>query len=304
MISFRYHVVSIVAVFLALALGIVVGTTALNGPITDDLRKRVDTANSDRSKLQQQLDAAQSQNGDADSFVAQFGPLVVKDTLKDKRVLVVSLPGASSSVEGAISKQIAAAGGSVAGNVTMTGDFFNTARAADIKSLVTNGTQPSKFQLPTGTDDAVTLGAALLAFVLTGQASDDELATTVSAFTSLQMLQVPGSAKVTPATLVAVIGTGTPGDDQVGKSEATFVSAFQQQKATVVVAGDAASDVAPGVVADIRADGTLDKTISTVDNADAAMGQISTVLALTDGAQTGSYGIGANADSPYPKLTS
>ena len=37
MISFRYHIVSIVAVFLALALGIVVGTPALNGPITKDL---------------------------------------------------------------------------------------------------------------------------------------------------------------------------------------------------------------------------------------------------------------------------
>lgn len=303
MISFRYHVVSIVAVFLALALGIVVGTTALNGPITDDLRKRVDTANTDRSKLQAQLDSAQAENGDADAFVAQFGPLVVKDALKDKRVLVVSLPGADSSVEGAVNEQIASAGGEVAGKLAVTGDFFSTARAGDITSLVTNGTQPSDLTLPT-TDDAVALGSALLAFVLTGQASDTELATTVSAFTSLQMLQVSGSAQVTPATLVAVIGTGAPSDEQVGKSEATFVSAFQQAKATVVVAGDAASDVAPGVVATIRADGTQNKTISTVDNAGAAMGQISTILALTDGAQVGAYGIGPNADSPYPKLTS
>jgi len=44
-ISFRYHVVSIIAVFLALALGIVVGTTALNGPITTDLRNKVDSLN-------------------------------------------------------------------------------------------------------------------------------------------------------------------------------------------------------------------------------------------------------------------
>ena len=49
MISFRYHLVSIIAVFLALALGIVVGTTALNGPITTDLRKQVNTLKSDRS---------------------------------------------------------------------------------------------------------------------------------------------------------------------------------------------------------------------------------------------------------------
>ena len=45
MISFRYHLVSIVGVFLALAVGIVVGTTALNGPITKDLRHKLDAAN-------------------------------------------------------------------------------------------------------------------------------------------------------------------------------------------------------------------------------------------------------------------
>lgn len=302
MISFRYHVVSIVAVFLALALGIVVGTTALNGPITDDLRKRVDAANTDRSQLQQQLDLAQSQNGDADAFVAQFGPLVVKDALTEKNVLVLTLPGASSSVEGKVSDQIASAGGTVTGTVAMTGDFFSTARAADIKSLVTNGTQPGGLELPT-TDDAVSLGSALLAYVLTGKATDTELATTVSAFTSLQMLQVPGSETVKPADRVVVVGTGATSDAATAKAQATFASAFQQAEATVVVAGNAAS-ATNGVLKAIRDDGTLDKTLSTVDNTDAAMGQISTVLALTDGAQVGAYGTGDNADSPYPKLTS
>jgi len=47
-ISFRYHIVSIIAVFLALALGIVVGTTALNGPITSNLRSEVDTLRNSR----------------------------------------------------------------------------------------------------------------------------------------------------------------------------------------------------------------------------------------------------------------
>ena len=40
MVDFRYHLVTIIAIFLALAVGIVVGTTALNGAILDDLRGR------------------------------------------------------------------------------------------------------------------------------------------------------------------------------------------------------------------------------------------------------------------------
>ena len=42
MINFRYHVVSLTAVFLALAIGLVVGTAALNGPAADALGEQVD----------------------------------------------------------------------------------------------------------------------------------------------------------------------------------------------------------------------------------------------------------------------
>ena len=41
MIDFRYHLVSLIAVFLALAIGIVIGTTPLNGPVLDDLHGQV-----------------------------------------------------------------------------------------------------------------------------------------------------------------------------------------------------------------------------------------------------------------------
>lgn len=43
MINFRYHVVSLTAVFFALAIGLVVGTAALNGPVADSLRDVVTT---------------------------------------------------------------------------------------------------------------------------------------------------------------------------------------------------------------------------------------------------------------------
>ena len=41
MIDFRYHLVSLIAVFLAVALGIVIGTTALNEPILADIENQV-----------------------------------------------------------------------------------------------------------------------------------------------------------------------------------------------------------------------------------------------------------------------
>ena len=80
MISFRYHLVSLVAVFLALALGIVVGTTALNGPITTDLRKQVNTLRSDRTTLANQVKALQARVDDSEQFAATYGSQLVAGT--------------------------------------------------------------------------------------------------------------------------------------------------------------------------------------------------------------------------------
>ena len=54
MINFRYHVVSLTAVFLALAIGLIVGTSALNGPLSDSLQHRVDSLTKSNDTLRQQ----------------------------------------------------------------------------------------------------------------------------------------------------------------------------------------------------------------------------------------------------------
>ena len=51
MIDFRYHLVSLIAVFLAVALGIVIGTTQLNGPLTDNLQGQVTALQDDKRAI-------------------------------------------------------------------------------------------------------------------------------------------------------------------------------------------------------------------------------------------------------------
>ncbi len=53
MINFRYHVVSLTAVFLALAIGLVVGTAALNGPVADSLEGQVTGLRKDNQNWRQ-----------------------------------------------------------------------------------------------------------------------------------------------------------------------------------------------------------------------------------------------------------
>ena len=100
-ISFRYHVVSIVAVFLALALGVVVGTTALNGPITTDLRNKVDSLNKQRA-------ADVSRHRTAAAAGEHRQPVRRRRTprrssavrLTGDQVIMIGMPGATSAHQG------------------------------------------------------------------------------------------------------------------------------------------------------------------------------------------------------------
>ncbi len=117
MISFRYHLVSIVAVFLALALGIVVGTTALSGPITKDLRNQLNDTKKQRDALAAQVKTLQTRVDDAGQFASTYGSQLVSGSLTGKQVLIVAMPDVSSGMQSGAAKQIAAGGGKVSGVV-------------------------------------------------------------------------------------------------------------------------------------------------------------------------------------------
>jgi hypothetical protein len=298
-ISFRYHLVSIIAVFLALALGIVVGTTALNGPITTDLRKQVSTLRNDRSSLASQVKTLQSQLSDAGQFASSFGSQIVNGVLTKQNVLMIGLPGAVGSVEDGIAKEIAAADGRVSGQVQLTAAYVDPRRGSDIVALAT-GEHPVGLTLPVVSDPGQ-LGGALLAFALLGKGQQTDLSQVVGGFSELHMMSVSGS--ITPSTTVVVVGTGSMGkNDYAAQSELALVSALQRAGGHVVVAGDAASATNAGIVAEVRGAAATKNTVSTIDNADSAIGQVSTVLALADitKSNVGQYGTGKGADAMFP----
>lgn len=304
MISFRYHIVSIVAVFLALALGIVVGTTALNGPITTDLRKQVNTLKSDRAALAQQVKGLQGQLGDAGAFAQQFGTQIVAGTLTKKSVLIVALPGANSSMADGMEQQITAAGGKVSGRLQLTASYIDPRRSSDITALVTGGAHPVGLNLPE-VSDAGQLGGATLAFVLLGHGQATDLNQVLGGFSELHMVSVSSGSTVAPSTTVLVVGSGSlPEHDYGAQVELAFVTALQQAGGNVVVAGNEASADQAGIVAQVR-DSSADKSaVSTVDNADSAIGQVSAVLALSDAVSNsnfGHYGTAKGAQALFPQ---
>jgi hypothetical protein len=300
-ISFRYHLVSLVAVFLALALGIVVGTTALNGPITTDLRKQVNSLRSDRTTLANQVKALQAEVDNNEQFAATYGAQLVANSLTKQSVVIVGLPGAGASIQDSLAQQITAAGGTVSGRVQLTSDYIDPRRGTDITSLATGPAHPRGLQLPTSNDPG-TLGGALLAYVLTGKGEATDVRQVLGGFSQLHMLT--GSPTVTPAKNIVVVGTGALlANGYPANAELAFVGALANAGGSVLVAGDTPSATSHGIVALVRNSGSNRSSVSTVDNSDTALGQVTAVLALSElikSGTVGQYGTVDGADALFP----
>ncbi len=304
MISFRYHIVSIIAVFLALALGIVVGTTALNGPITTDLRNQVHSLEKAQAALNSKSSSLQSQVTQAQDFATTYSSQIVKGTLQGKKVLVIDLPGADGNP---VASQIAAAGAQSAGQLQLTADYIDPKSAAQLNSLIVNQLHPAGLTLPVDDSPGVVPGA-LLSWVLLGHGQSSDLTEVLSAFTTSNFLKVVDAKKwgnPTSANLVVVVGAGAlPINDPGGQSELALVNRLQQAGGHVVVAGDTPSANQNGIVSLVRADDAAKNTVSTVDNTDTVVGQVSAVIALADlegaSAQVGHFGTGSGAKALFP----
>ncbi|MEP6599318.1 MAG: copper transporter [Actinomycetota bacterium] len=304
MISFRYHLVSIIGIFLALALGIVVGTTALNGPITTDLRHQVDALKKDRSSLSSQVNNLRDQVANGQKFAVTFGPQIVDGQLVGQNALIIGMPGADSAIKDGVTKQVIAAGGKVTGRLQITSDYTDPKRAGDIIALTTS-VHPIGLVLPP-TDDSGAQGGALLAYVLLGKGASKQtdLQQVLAGFAELHMLKVEGGDNVTPATMVVVVASGTlPVGNAGGKTQLSLVTELQRAGGHVVVVGNPLSATAGGAVALVRGDDVAKTTVSTVDNADSAVGQVATVLALVSVAKfkPGHYGTGSGASDLFPE---
>ena len=302
MISFRYHIVSIVAVFLALALGIIVGASGLRGAVLDDLHKQVSTLRGENSKLRVGNESLQNQADNADKFAAKYGAAILANKLAGKRVAIVTTPSADSTIARGIAKDVQLAGGTVTTKLAIEPNFSDPASAENLINFVTKGSvHPPDLTLP-DTDDAPTLASVLLAYELSGKDSNAEgLVTVLAGLAKLNAVAVDGTPK--PAQLVVLVTSGTmKAKSPEQNAMLTVLTQFSTNTLPSLVAGDGSSAQPNGLVAVVRGDDVA-RVVSTVDNANTNLGQVSTALALAElaGGSNGQYGTGPGAKALFPQ---
>ncbi|CAN5246388.1 copper transporter [soil metagenome] len=311
MIDFRYHVVSLISVFLAIALGIVIGTTQLNSALVDGLRNQVTDLSADKRDLEERSQTLEGQLDQDDAFGETIAPVLVAGQLPAARVLVVV---AAESVDPDITDQtielIETAGAEVTGVLALRPDYSDPQRSNDLQNYATGEGLPPGITLPE-TDDAGELVGALLAEVLmsSGEGTDpvEQTATTtvLAGLSSLDVLSVESAAVGSADYAVILTADGVESDDADAHNAAlaALAAALDAAGQGAVVAGDALSAGGNGLVGFIRNNPALATSVSTVDNINVAAGRVSAVLSLTAEGQgtSGKYGTGQDTQ-PVPPL--
>ena len=305
MINFRYHVVSLTAVFLALAIGLVVGTAALNGPVADSLNDRVNALGKDNKNLREQVGHLTGEVNQKEDFVREVAPLLLTSTLTGQRVLVVSLPGGGDHVEGVL-EMLATAGAKITARVDVEDKFTNPENGVELLDLADQAAVPTVpvTSLP-GNSDGVEKSSALLAAVLLDRlpvVTEADQRSVIEAYKAAGYISVDGEVSGPAEAVVMVAGLPYTDRESAEKNKAVVTMATQLDQASrLVVAGSAVAGDGNAVSA-VRGDPTLSKTISTVDNAGTVQGQLAAAMAVQEqlGGGVGQYGVGAGAESRMP----
>ncbi len=110
MVTFRFYLVSLVAVFLALAMGVVVGSTLIDRAIVDRLENSVDRVGARADRVQDQNDDLEQQLAELREFGELTDDAAVAGTLDGSSVVVVAERGVDSDPVRATVSLLAAAG--------------------------------------------------------------------------------------------------------------------------------------------------------------------------------------------------
>lgn len=301
MISLRQHAISIAAIFLALAIGVVLGSSVLSDGLLSGLTDDKKDLQNQVQELQGQVNGQNLQLQSADGFDSAVAGRVVGGTLADRTVVVFTTPSAEPSAVDAAVKLVATAGGTVTGQVGLT-DAFVTAQGADqLRATVTN-VVPAGVQLSTAAVDPGSMAGDLLgAVLLLDGTTAQPQSTPAERDLALQTLRSGGfisyqDGTVAPGQLALVV-TGTSDDGNKGPIVARFAAAVDARSAGAVLAGDAGSASGNGAVAVARSDAAISNHLSTVDNIERGAGRITTVLALREelDGRSGQFGVGPGA---------
>ena len=320
MIDFRYHVVSIVAIFLALTVGLVIGASILSKGVADSLRNDLAQRNDQIKSQQHQINELKTQQDQQNKYITDTANQLVSGRLSGLCVALVEIAGADADAyagvhemaqkqsgaticsETMINASLTAGGeqqslttlvqehtptGQKLGGtleqqaVELIGEALMTYQTPGATAETTHPTSTASPAVGAGTTATPTIGAGSTATASGGTMTAGE------ALGTLKDLQSAGFITILTlpsageqASLAYVQAPTTANSDAENQTYITLAETLRKGGAGTVVGGSGDSADKGGLVYAIIADSTATREISTVDDTDTTTGQVASVFCL------------------------
>jgi Copper transport outer membrane protein, MctB len=280
--SARYHATSLIAVFLALAIGILIGAEFGGDALTNTRKDLEHSLTGNLRDAREHADQLSGELGRADEFSSRVYPVLVRDQLRGRRIGLLALGGLPDDVSGGIEKALGQTGARLVGvgvvrepvdTQALAGDLGKT-RFADIarnpdtqtafgagvgRQLVRGGTLVERVRSHLFSRASGNFGSLDGVIVVRNQPQD------------MGPVQRSTATRLESALASGMTATRTPAVGvEISSTEPSSVSFFHGND------------------------------LSSVDDVDLVAGQLATVFALL-GAE-GSFGIKGSADRLLPDL--
>lgn len=301
MISFRFHLVSLVAVFLALGLGVLTGTTVLNRGIVAQLEQRTDQLADTSGRLRQDVRDLQTESDRWSRFGEQIMEYVVDGRLSGIEAVLITQEGTDTAGIDRVRQGLDAAGAELRAVLSLD-DRLALQNESDVQELSqvlgTDEQDPDALS-----ETAAGVLADRLAFGVRGPDVLDQLLAAEFLLSRGPGLDATALEKVGGPEQVVIVVAGGRGIPII-EPQRLLVPLVDSlaEKGALVVAAEALETDYPFVTL-LRSDRGVSGLIVTQDNIDQLPGEMGFVLALENlviDRRPGHYGVKDGADRLIP----
>lgn len=286
MLTWRYHLLSLAAVFLALALGVLIGISLSDsGTVNTGQSGLVSNIQHDLDNLRNQNNALSQERGINLRYQEDSFPYLVGSQLQGKRIAIVASDGAGGDIQRTLASAIHGAGGQVMSTTVLNFRFDPAAVLSRVQSDLKSDPQYARID---NSSLIPTLGQEMAKEI--GKAGGNRT------LAALQGVLVDSSSGRYDQPVDAVVLI-TRTDDNQTPAYSDLEKAFLQDLGAlaVPVVGAEPSDAPRSEIPLFQ---SLD--VSSVDNIDSRIGQVSLVYVLAG--EKGAFGVKPTADMLIPIL--
>jgi hypothetical protein len=280
--SARYHAMSLIAVFLALAVGILIGAEFGGDALTETRKNLEQSLVGNLQDARSRADDLSGELGRANEFDEKVYPVLTRDRLLGKRIAVVAMGGLPSEITSAVEEALGPTGATLVGVGVVR-------EPVEMNGLAGELAETRFEEIRTESDQLTELGVGVGRQIVIGG--------TLPELVRGQLFS-RASGEFGALDAVIVVRSQPEGMGPVQRSTANQLETALLGGITatrVPTVGVESTSTEPSSISFFQSTG-----LSTVDDIDNTAGQLALVLAI--GGAEGSFGVKSSADRLLPEL--